>query len=354
MSSTLMIAVLCCLIVIIAMMLIYHVHRAWRAARLERLYQRDLGHPPDPVSLDRWLHGWSGQESEWGQFVARVRESQMRCMEERVVFVGLCQDHARESLAFWVPIVERLGRGFKDYRVLFLENDSRDDSREVLLAASRRNPRFLVLCDDETPMNADQCVLGIRAIDQSEDKETRLASRLETMAYLRDTYMRRISRKWPDYDYMVVVDWDLVGQLPDDGFYHALSLLRDQIADGVMVNSLHPTSTGAWKMFDTFPLLQEDIQCERVLHHKREMDEMTKEQYSDRLWYQLRHPLHIRSAFGGIGIYRLATVLSTRSHYHLAQEDKVCPIQCEHTAMHRFLRICIDPWFVFLLEKNLH
>jgi len=273
------------------------------------------------------------------------------CAGESVVFVGLCQDHGREAVEYWMPLIEdHLSPCFQDYRVLFLENDSRDETRSVLLRAAASNPRVLVMCDKESPLNVKECLLGVRA--SSGDKERGLRRRVETMASLRDAYLDRVLRKWPSFTYMVVIDWDLAGSFSVEGFFHALACVRRSVADGVAVNSFYSDKRGSRHVFDTFPLLNHR-ECNAMHRDKRGMDVAADRKMRSALLYGQTRPVRVESAFGGVCIYSLDRVARAGSRYTIPRERRYCDIQCEHTSFHRDLRIYIDPWFVLLVERNL-
>jgi hypothetical protein len=348
------IAVLCILLLVSMVVVLYAYYKYRLNLYIESIYLQVLDHPPDILTHRRWAHHWKGQR-ELHKYLDQVRKSVEASKKERIVFVGLCQDHARELIAFWLPIVEALGSYFHDYRILILENDSKDDSRKLLLNETTRNPKILILCDDESPLNTPACRFGVRSIEKKEDKENELPNRLHIMAQLRDTYLKRIGRKWSTYDHMVVIDWDLMGELSIEGFFHGLGLLRSGDVDAVAVNSMYWNKDKKTHcVFDTFPLLSHKLRCEALLHKKEQMDKEANDYYRAKLSYQLKDPLLVESAFGGIALYNLKRVLETQSHYFIPEQERRCPIQCEHTTFHRFLRVAIDPWFVFILSKNLH
>jgi len=336
---------------VLLLILCYIIYQRYRLQHhIQDLYKKIFHHPPDDVTLDRWMHNWKGDQVFY-EFARRIVESRRRAKKERILFTGLCQDHGDEIIPHWLPRIEHLGEYFEDYRILIMENDSDDDTRERWIQETYRNPRVLVLCDDERPLNIKECRLGVRS--STGDKEQNLRRRVDRLANLRDTYLRRIGRKWADYEYMVVIDWDLIGDLSLEGFFHALSGVRDRTADVMTVNSLYRKPDGIWRIFDTFPLLNHH-RCDELQKKKRQLDAETERTWRDRLTKTLREPVQMESAFGGLAIYSLPRVIETRSYYAIPEHEKRCPIQCEHTSFHRFLRVYIDPWFVLLLRKNLH
>jgi hypothetical protein len=312
------------------------------------MYKRQFHHPPDEVTMDRWMNNWD--QRRFSAFVQIVKDSRKAAYNERIIFTGLCQDHGRQIISHWLPIIESIGDCFEDYRILIMENDSFDDTRSQWLHETYRNRRILLLCNDDQPLNMKECRLGIRS--STGDKEKNLKERVNHMADLRDLYLKRVRRKWSNYQYMVVIDWDLIGQLSLEGFFHALAFVRDGMADGVAVNSLYYKDK-MWHIFDTYPLLNHH-RCNEIYEKKKKLDVIIDKQWRQRMTKTLIAPVQVESAFGGMAIYSLPRVLATESFYTIPDLEKLCDIQCEHTSFHRLLHIFIDPWFVLLLSKNLH
>jgi len=323
--------------------------------KVRSMYEQAFHHPPDDISLERWRRRWyKNGLYELRQYIDRVHVSREACRRETIIFTGLCQNHGHNVIRFWLPILEKWGSEFHDYRVLIMENDSTDGTRQLLLQEARRNPKMLVLCDDDTPLNIQNCSLGVSSSPDKQSKEKDLARRLHVLATLRDNYMNRINRKWSHYTHLVVIDWDLVGDLSEEGFFDSLQYLRDNKADGVAVNSYHYTKKHHWRFFDTFPLLNHH-RCVAIHRDKVRLDKDTCDRLTKRLLYNEIHPFRVESAFGGICIYNMASVIQRDASYvRPPPGTKKCDIQCEHSTFNQNLQIIINPRFQFLIVRNFH
>ena len=63
---------------------------------------------------------------------------------KRIVIAALVRD-VEERLPEIKKKVERVAKIFKDYRVLIVENDSKDNTRQELLKWSKTNPKITIL-----------------------------------------------------------------------------------------------------------------------------------------------------------------------------------------------------------------
>lgn len=311
-------------------------------------YREKFHHEADMVTLARWSHHWNHRSFD--NFVKVIEESRKNCRNETIVFVGLCQDNGRQFLPFWIPIMEKLGKSFRDYHILFVENDSNDDTRTQLLRARTSNRRITVLCNDDAPENSPACRLGLRSVETGSDKETKLRHRLQVIRKFRQVYLNYVKKNLSHFDFMTVIDWDLMGEMSMEGFFHSLTYLRCGFADGVAVNSFY-NYNGTWRVFDTFPMINRR-RCETLMQHKKHLDHEVDRHYREKLSSLWVHPIRMESAFGGVATYHISRIMT--SDYVYETNEPACPIECEHTTFHRNIRMYIDPWFVFLLTKNLH
>ena len=105
---------------------------------------------------------------------------------------------------------EHLSSYFQDYHILIVENDSTDDTRRQLLAWHDDNPRVDILgCG----VNVDECIMKLpKTIDHESDRP-----RIVKMANLRNIYLDNVLENYRSFDYLIVMDLDLVGTCYLDG-----------------------------------------------------------------------------------------------------------------------------------------
>ncbi len=214
------------------------------------------------------------------------------------VFTGV----ARDCAAYLPGVLENLDRFAATYAsasFLFVVSDSADDTRAIL-------GRWL----------ADgRCgrVIDLGAL------EGRLPRRTERIAFARNTCLDEIARgTGADHDHLVVADLDdvLARPVDADAFARAAAWLdADPARAGVMANA-RPRYYDVWA-------LRHDRWCPDDCWHPiwgRPSDETFeaakfREVFTRQIEIPpLLPPIAVRSAFGGLGIYRLPTALAARYH----------------------------------------
>jgi len=299
----------------------------------------------DHLTQEKLITYW--KTNKYNEYFESTISSIKQSKNETIVFAGLCQDHGASVLKMWMPILKKLGGYFKDYRVIIVENDSKDNSRELFLKEAERNDKLIVLCDDNTPENAKTCKLDIRSVRTRAEKETTLARRVRILGKFRQVYWNYILKKFNDYDYMCVIDWDLEGQLSIPGFFHGLYYTRNY-SDVVACNSFH-NYKNIYLIYDTYPLLNHH-RCDYLEANKMIEDLRANYNFRNKLFYEIAYPLPVESAYGGLALYNIQKIKKKDPDY----TDQTCHIECEHSTFHRNLDVHIDPWMTFFIEKNNH
>lgn len=309
-------------------------------------YNQAFGGNLDPITQDRLIKYWHTRA--WGDFFGDTLSSMKHSREDTIVFAGLCQDHGKESMEVWMPQVRKMGSYFKDYRIVIVENDSKDDTREFLIKEAEKDKRVIILCDEEKPENSKTCKLNIRSVKSSIEKETALATRVGVLGRFRQVYWDYVLRKYPDYDYMCVIDWDLDGNFSVPGFFHGLHYCRHH-TEVVACNSFYEKLKGIYMIYDTYPLLNHH-RCDYLRENKSFEDTMTNVRLRNKIFYDAAYPLPVESAFGGVAVYNIQKIKEKSPTY----TKRHCPVECEHSTFHKYLEVYIDPWMTFFVTKNRH
>ena len=262
----------------------------------------------------------------------------------KVVVCGLLRDKATRLKEGHVQrIVNRVVGQFNDYRVLIVENDSVDGTRDVLLNWSKQDPKIKILgCG----VNAAQCVLQL---DKTRAHST-FAPRINKMVVLRNEYMNALQDDpdLQDADFVVVTDLDLHAGLYLDGIwstgYH-FSQHPDWSA--ICANGLDFKTNwlghDKMKYYDTYALRTEQGWNFR----KRALDDMSVIQYPLRCAVS---PQKIVSGFSGLTFYRMKEIKDLR--YHL-MVDQYGECLCEHISLNLQLpNMYIDPSNIFIIISN--
>jgi hypothetical protein len=166
-----------------------------------------------------WSESYPFEEQEIEAGREEIRQS-------RVVFAGLIRDR-QDRIPYLKKRLESWAAPFKDYRILIVENDSRDQTRERLLVWAKENPKVTILGCGE---NAPRCSLSLAPTA----KRTHGGSRIEKMAYLRNIYVDYIRQHYNDWDYLVVNDMDLVGEVSPQGWESSFGRFRQESSLGAI------------------------------------------------------------------------------------------------------------------------
>ena len=263
--------------------------------------------------------------------------------ESTLVICGLLRDAAK-NLPNIQRKVEKLGATFKDYRVLIVENDSTDGTREKLLQWHTRNPRVNVLgCG----VNVKECRMSFSKTEgHGVDRR-----RIDKMIHIRNIYLDEVRRNYPSYDYTIVWDLDIIGSVYLDGVYNSMGYLAKDLSS-LKVCAMTANGMYRWGIltlyYDTYALLQ----------HEEGFDINYKTASDVRKGLGFRYvrgqsPVNVRSAFGGFSIYRTRSLLDTHIDYAQSLDDGE-NILCEHTNLCKKLKgeIYVNPSMIHYVLLN--
>jgi hypothetical protein len=288
---------------------------------------RHPGHPDHPANSISFQYARDHPQASIG------RDLMMR---SKLVLAGLIRD-AAQRVPEMIARLESIGRSFAEYQILIVENDSRDQTRERLVAWKQRNPRVHILgCTDETL----DCVLNLPATRDHEPWRHRIAK----MAYLRNMYLDYIHQHLRHYDYLMVMDFDIRGHFDLDGltdsFFHLATFPDIQAlgANGIRWIVNH------WAYYDPFAYLDLTDPPEwRTLDDKRSHD-LT---IFSRPAHSPRDPVYpIQSGFAGAAIYRLSSLGQSRYDYSRTG------YACEHVYFNRGFKMYLNPAMIFEIREH--
>lgn len=219
----------------------------------------------------------------------------------KALFVGVARDCAR-FLPSVLSNIEQLSSIFKESSYIFIENDSKDSTKIILNDWGRDKKNFYLI-------NLD----GLGVINQR-------GLRLE---FARNAYWEflKSTTKLHDYDLMIVMDMDDANTFTIDknSFSSALNFLyTDDLNAAVFANQIgtyydmwtlrHPTLCNAdcWEeIFDY------------VIKHQCSDGDAFNATFNNKIFSinKDNQPIEVDSAFGGLGIYKLAYVLKNKNPY---------------------------------------
>lgn len=261
-----------------------------------------------------------------------------------VVICGMLRDAAK-NMPNIQRKVEKLGGMFRDYRVLIVENDSTDNTRDLLLKWHTRNPRVNILgCG----INSKECKMSFPKTEgHGVDRR-----RIDKMIHLRNIYLDEIRRNYPWADYTIVWDLDIIGSVYLDGVQNTMGYF----ATDTSRKTCAITANGMYRWgiltlyYDTYALQQFGEGEGFDINFKTASDVRKGLGFK---YVRGQPPVAVKSAFGGFAIYRTSALLDPSVDYKQTAEDGE-NILCEHTNMCKKLQcdIFVNPSMIHYVLLN--
>jgi glycosyltransferase involved in cell wall biosynthesis len=242
---------------------------------------------------------------------------------------AVCVRNVERQLSLVLANIERLATIYDDAAFVFVENDSNDNTRRLLQGwcAARSNARLI-----------------------SEDGVVhRLPPRTVRIAWARNECLSRIKSTFAEFNHMIVADGDEVNAAPInlEGFKRAAAFLEaSPNRAAVFANQI-----GVY--YDLWALRHKRL-CPKDIWEET-FDAARRNGLSDQEAYQRVFapklfsfnpgdpPVRVESAFGGLGIYKIKSVLENTHAYEgykiksIKTAGKIAHIgwqRCEHVSFH--------------------
>ena len=256
----------------------------------------------------------------------------MELKKKRAVFAGTARDCSR-FLPNVLQNVSRLAALYEDAAFVIAENDSEDETKSMLRSwLCRQSHGHLIDLD------------GLMASEQT---------RTQRIATARNACLDLIrSGTYRDYDHLVMLDFDDVNALPIsiEGFLAAVNFLEENpVAAGVFANQ-------ATAYYD-IRALRHAIWCrddcwKQVAARPRWMPlGLANIIFVYRRQYSIpadARPIRVRSAFGGLGVYKMSKILDCR-YNGLDSDGREL---CEHVPFNQ--KICDHGGELYIYPKLLN
>lgn len=270
------------------------------------------------------------------QFDKEVKLGMKNISNFRVVICGLIRNGSK-NLPSFIQKCENLCSYFKDYRVLIVENDSRDNTRDILLQWSKINPKVVILgCG----INSPECKLNIPKTNGGSISKTRIGK----MVKLRNIYLDYIKKYLRDFDYGIVWDVDLLGSVYFDGILNSFGKFqKDENIDCICANGLR-------RFFRNFVYYDNyaHVLNNETYHENNENIHVLKVLLNTTMNKNNPNLVKVNSCFGGFSIYKIPSLL--KSNY---SSDLDGSIECEHTGLHSNMdNVYYNPMMINLVLKN--
>lgn len=218
------------------------------------------------------------------------------------MFIGITRDNAKD-LEIVRRDIEIIGKYFKDYKVLFFENDSKDGTKKILKKWSNENKNIKII---------------------SQDFHNQKRPSILFLANARNKYLNELmsNPEYKDFDIAIALDVDMPYGFDFRGIMDSMSKFNQW--DAVCANGLESKDS----MYDAFAFRNKEFpytsfnvpEGEDVYWNKIAPQIQT-------LYYSVNHAMiPVFSCFGGLAIYKKNALENCK--YDSIQEDS------EHVPLH--------------------
>lgn len=261
--------------------------------------------------------------------------------DKSIIICGCIRDSAKE-LKTNIPTIEHICSFFNDYRIIVVENNSRDNTKEVLKQWSQHNNRVIPLMFDfdESKYNGHMTPDGYDPAFSY--------SRIARFVDYRNIYMDYIANNLDMVpNYMTVMDFDL-SKIDADGFMTSFGVDFDW--DAVTANGYSYSPSLRRRYHDTYPLFE----CGMPF-----VDSLEKIDSYRWVFESFRKGMpfvRVASAYNGIAIFK-ASVRKDLRYEMIFNNNGGVEVLCEHVSIFKQMieqghdRIYINPNMELYYQK---
>ena len=234
------------------------------------------------------------------------------------IAIAIMARDCEKKLLHNIPKIMNLAQHFKSVDICVVENDSVDNTKQILKDWAEQNSFITIISLDN--VFSDSNIKGTGK------------SRIERLTYCRNQYLKFFYEKKIAYDYLFVIDIDIndfdvesiisgIEQAPSDWF--------GLFPNGIFYNKIFG-KTIKGRYYDLYAYLPYESKHEDLIEFEFRLynDEITTLLQKNE--YQL-----CDSAFGGIGIYKFSEL---NNRYYQAEKNNRSPnhyMKCEHISFNR-------------------
>lgn len=235
---------------------------------------------------------------------------------KKAVFGLLARDVAANFKSMQTRI-KVLANHFQDYKIIIFENDSKDNTRQQFRQWQNddKNVHLLDCCN----FGDCECNLSVQNLTDL----VRDADRMDKLRSYRQYLLDQVQQRYSDYDYYILIDFDLPGAFYLDGFF--TSFENDdwdmQFARGI---TTYPMYTNFY-LYDSFAFIAADQPFDYTDKLRKEMFAMNNILNNEPIG---GNRIKCRSGFNGMAIYKIQSIIKC-SYYNYFKKFK-----CEHIDLH--------------------
>lgn len=239
---------------------------------------------------------------------------------KKALLCGMIRDDAKN-----VPKIKKIANEIlqhfsSDSKILILENDSVDGTRNELLKWSKNDPRVTVIgCGKNEPI----CTLNTMQTKKHDASNGRISK----MAMLRNEILNQaLSSEHNDVDYVIMFDFDVV----DATIIGLQNIVFEFEADST-INAQCVLALQGMLMTDPYAYL--DLNEDEYMPRFRRKIYGKNKRYEDRLGTGL---IKVKSCFNALTIYRRSALVDVYNAggYCTHTDDSGKEVVCEHICLH--------------------
>jgi hypothetical protein len=233
------------------------------------------------------------------EFISNVNEGTQIAKRSKIVICCLARNISK-IFEKTKSRLEFIGKQFNEYKIIIFENDSSDNSRQLIQDWANLNNNIILLsCCDLGSCNCELKYKTGYEYGSFSDK------RFSKMALYRQQYLNFVNKFFKHYDYMLVVDFDLDGNININGIFDSLSK-KEWGAIFCNGRVSLPGSFGFKTLpYDAIAILFSDDNYESK---KYNIDEIIYRYFKmDWIGYN-NHFVEVKSAFNGYGLYKIKSL----------------------------------------------
>jgi len=232
-----------------------------------------------------------------------------------------------------LPRVEKLRSLFNKSEVVIFENDSKDNTKKILINWQNRSDDIYIYMETYSEET-------IPSKELNQGNKYFSISRIEKMAKYRNKYMDFLNSHNINRDFVIVIDLD-IANFSIDGIVHSFGIHEQW--DCITANGRSISSKFKMQYHDSYALIEfgkiNEVQTENSI-------------FSNRSRFDFLKPglplIPVDSAYGGLAIYKWNSIAGIAYEYVENNDDQVRS-KSEHVALHKmmkengFMRIYINP-----------
>lgn len=220
------------------------------------------------------------------EYLARVQVGRERMAQSSVVICGLARN-VENILPQTMERIERLASMFADFRIVIYENDSKDQTKALLIRWASQNPRVdLTIEQRGDPINPI----------------ARCLKRAERMACYRHSCQQLVRSRYADFSHVVVVDTDLQNGWHDDGIANTFGHEDwDFVGSNGLILRRSGLSLNVYVQYDAW-----------AFRLDKQFTPLSTAEVNYYKWQRGEPLVPVTSCFGGLGIYRMPAFLAGR------------------------------------------